>query len=360
MIRHSVICLLLGTLSWGQAKLKINPSSWQSAPASSTAFAKTLNPDSAMTSDTALDSPIITINGLCDTSSAEKGDLANCNTVITRAEFERLIEAVQPGMPARALREFALRYAGALVMTRKAEQMGLDKGANYEEQMRLARIQILSQELKKVIQDRVSQISDNDIEHYYRNNTARFEKAVMDRIYIPKTQQPPAAVERKPNDRDMQRRSHDSELTMKQVADKIRARAVAGEEFAKLQADAYQVAGMKIAARETSIAIRRTSLPPNQDSVMDLKPGEVSSVLEDPNGYVIYRVKTKDRLSMDQAREEIRATLLSQRTQDELHDIEESATPALDETYFSRRRKTMVGIGEPTTPAPEAQPKQLK
>ena len=140
---------------------------------------------------------------------------------------------------------------------------------------------------------------------------------------------------------------------MKEEADNLRARAVAGEEFSQLQADAYQVAGIKSAAPDTSIGIRRTSLPPNQASVMDLKPGEVSSVLEDPNGYVIYRVKTKDTLSLDQAREEIKATLRSQRMQDEMRDIQDSATPALDESYFSRRRQTMMATGEPTKAAPK-------
>ena len=267
--------------------------------------------------------------------------------MITKAQFEKLIEAVQPGMPPRARREFALSYADALVMSRKAEQMELDKGANYEEQMRLARIQILSRDLKKVIQDRISQISDKDIEDYYRKNTARFGKAEMDRIYVPKTQQVPSAFDKKLSDAERQKRSQESEQTMKDEADRLRVRAVAGEEFTKLQADAYQVAGIKSAAPNTNMLISLTSLPPNQVSVMDLEPGEVSSVLADPNGYVIYRVKTKDTLPLDQAREEIKATLRSQGMQDEMRKIQDSATPTLDETYFRRPRQGMMGAGEP-------------
>jgi hypothetical protein len=123
---------------------------------------------------------------------------------------------------------------------------------------------------------------------------------------------------------------------MKEEADNLRARAVVGEEFTKLQADAYQVAGINSAVPNTSMRIRRTSLPPNQVSVMDFKPGEVSPVFVDPNGYFIYRVKTKDTLPMDQAREEIKATLRAQRMQDEMHGIQDSATPTLDESYFAR------------------------
>jgi hypothetical protein len=86
---------------------------------------------------------------------------------------------------------------------------------------------------------------------------------------------------------------------------------------------------------------------------MDLKPGEVSSVLADPNGYVIYRVKTKDTLPLDQAREEIKATLRSQRMQEEMRSIQGSATPTLDESYFRSIRPSpgAMAASEPTKPA---------
>ncbi len=353
MTRYGLTCLFLCTLCWGQAMDSRSPLPAQQSGALATANTKPANLDQGVTSNSMLDRPIITIVGLCDDPSADKGDRAACKTVVTKAQFEKLIDAVQPGMPARARREFALSYADALVMSRKAEQMELDKGANYEEQLRLARIQILSRDLKKVIQDRVSVISDKDIENYYRNNIARFEMAVMDRIYVPKSQQRPSVYEKKLNDADGQKQSQESAQRMKEEADNLRARAAAGEEFSQLQADAYRFAGIKSAAPDTRIRIRGSSLPPNQASVMDLKPGEASSVLEDPNGYVIYKVKMKDTLSLDQAQEEIKATLRSQRMQDEMRCIQDSATPTLDESYFGRRRQAVMATGEPNKAAPK-------
>jgi hypothetical protein len=353
MTRYGLVCLLLGFLSWGQAASSESALAAQ-RPATDTAKATASDQtEQAKISNVAPDAPVITINGLCDIPPADKTAASNCKTVITQAQFEKVIDALQPSMPARARREFALEYANALVMTRRAEQMGLDKGANYEEQMKLARIEVLSKELKKAIQDKVSEISDKDIEDFYNNNTARFDKAELERIYVPKTRQLPAASDQKPSDADRRERSQESEQTMKEEADNLRARAAAGEKFAELQADAYQVAGIKSAAPSTTITIRRTSLPPNQASVIDLKPGDVSSVLADPNGYVIYKVKTKDTLSLDQAREEIKATLRSQRTQNEMRLIQDSATPALDEGYFRPRRspQSIMRAGEPAKPA---------
>ncbi len=356
MTRYWLVCILFGSLSWGQATSAQSTLAVERLGASASDTLKDAASDPSQrekTSNVGPDSPVITINGLCDSQLPDETAPPNCKTVITQAQFERVIDAIQPNMPTRGRREFALQFANALVMTKKAEQMGLDKGANYEEQMKLARIQVLSKELNKAIQEKASQISDYDIYEYYRKNTARFEKAELDRVYIPKNRQPIAAFGRELSGADRLERSQEPEQTMKEEADNLRARAVAGEEFAKLQADAYQVAGIKSAATGTSIGIRRTSLPPSQVSVMDLKPGEVSLVLADPSGYVIYKVKSKETLSLDQAREEIKATLRSQRMQDEMRNIEDSTTASLDETYFRPRPRPRVAIrvGESAKPA---------
>jgi hypothetical protein len=285
-------------------------------------------------SSAAPDSPVIIIEGLCDDQAMSKRGALACKTVITQAQFEKVIDAVQPGMPLRARREFALDYIDFLKMSKKAEQLGLDKSVTYEEQMRLARIQVLSQDLKKTIQEKASQISQKEIEEYYRNNISRFENAEVQRIYIPKTQQ--LLPEKALSDVSRETRLHESEQTMKEEADSLHARAMAREEFIKLQADAYQFAGIKNVLPNTDMRIRRSSLPPNQVVVMDLRPGTISSVFDDANGFVIYKIMTKDTLSLNQAQEEIKAALRSQRVKDEMQDIEDSATYSLDASYFSR------------------------
>jgi PPIC-type PPIASE domain len=336
MTRHGLLWLLLASLAWHQSTNSRSVLEAQTTPAMKAA-ARDLGHRSEI-SNTAQDKPLITISGLCDNPSADKSAASNCQTVITRAQFEKVIGAIQPGMPAHARREFALHYADVLVMSRKAEQMGLDKKPNFDEQMRLARIQVLSRELEKVIQEQTSQISEKDIEDYYCNNATRFEKAKIDRIYVPKIQQSLPTSDKELRDSETSMRSRKSEEAMKAEADNLRARAIAGEGFTKLQADAYEIAGIKTAAPNTTLTIRRISLPPSQVSVMDLKPGEVSEVLSDPNGYDIYKIETKDKLSLDQAREEIKAILRSLHKQDAMRDIEDSTNTTLDESYFVRSR----------------------
>jgi PPIC-type PPIASE domain len=282
------------------------------------------------------DKPLITITGLCDTRWNPNTVASDCRTVITRAQFEKIANAIKPNMSLHAQHEFALHYVDVLAMTRRAEQMGLDQGSNYEEQLKLARMQVLSQDLKNTIQTKVSQITDKDIEDYYHSNEENFEEAEIERIYTPKTQQPASGSIKHVSNTDGENQSQELQQRMNQEASNLHARAVAGEEFAKLQADAYEFAGIKSVIPNTRMVIRRTSLPPSQVSIMDLRPGEISPILADPNGYFIYKVKSKDTFPLERVRDEIKANLRSQRLQAEMRSILGSAVPVLDESYFAR------------------------
>jgi len=338
MTRCGFVCLLLGAMAWGQAATPKPSPAPQTPAGQGSSAAKTTEgtPQEAEAPKVAPDAPVITIKGVCDQSAA-KAPALECRTIITRAEFEKIVEAVQPNMPARVRRQFATRYANALAMSMKAEEMGLDKGPDYDERMRLARIQVLSGELNKAMQDKASQIADKEIEDYYKSNPDKFEQVETNRIYVPKTQQQPAEEDKdkKLSEAEQQKRTQASEQTMKNEADKLRARAAAGEDFTKLQEEAYQLAGLKSSAPNTSMGkIRRNMLPASQASVLDLKPGEVSSVISDQSGYFIYKLVSKETMPLDQAREEIKGTLRSQRLQDEMKAVQESTTPTLDEAYF--------------------------
>lgn len=319
------VWLLLGSMAWGQAvgagPEQNDANSGLPAPASSASLGK----------------PLITIKGLCEKAMLVKGDeVSGCRTIITRDQFEKVIAALDPNMPKKARREFALNYAEALVLARKAEELGLATGPNFEERMEIARIEILSTSLRKMVLTRVSQISDRDIAAYYHDNVAQFEKAQVDRIYIPRSPRLQPASDVKVSVSDGVGPPKDSSQVMKDEAEHLHARAVAGESFADLQAEAYSIAGIKNAPSTTELWVRRISLPASQASIMGLKPGEISSVIADPNGYFIYKVRVRDMVSLDQAGDEIRQTLLAQRRQNEMDTILNAASTILDESYFTR------------------------
>ena len=347
MTKYGLVCLLLGAMAWGQAASSTStPAAGQAgAPASNTMSPAQSN--DAEASKVAPDAPVITINGVCANASADKAADPNCKTVITRAQFETILDAVQPNMPPRVRRQFAMRYASALALAQKAEQLGLDKGPKYDERLKLARIQILAQAFNQSVQEKAGQISDQDVEDYYKNHTADFEEVDLQRIFIPRSQQAPA-TKVKLSDAAEKKREQDSEEVMQKEADKLHTRAAAGEDFTKLQAEAYLLAGIKTKPPSTKMEdTRRNALPPAQGSVLDLKTGEISAVLSDQSGYFIYKVGKKEVEPLDKVKDEVHSSIRSQRLQEQMQTAQKSATPTLDESYFGPDMQPTHGMPLP-------------
>lgn len=319
MIQRLLVCMLLGSLVWGQAAAPAP----DATPDAKSPEASTLPPDTA----------VITIEGLCD-SSTGKAAPADCKTVITRAQFEEILSVIGANMPAAARRQLASRYAGALVMSQKAHEMGLDQGPKYEQLMRLQKLQVTANLVSQAVQQKASEIPDKDIEDYYNQNLAAYQEATFERLFIPRNKQLDTPKV-KLTDAANQKRLDDAAAVMKKEADTLRTRAAAGEDFAKLQTEAYTVAGLKSTPPTQKVnKARRNSLPPAQASVFDLKAGEVSPVIADMSGYFVYKVEDKDTLPLTQVHEEIFGSLKSQKVQDAMQALQNSGTSKLNDEYF--------------------------
>lgn len=358
------LATFLATLAWGQAVKPSAPPAPPKAPAAShTAAAKA--PEGAAISR---DAAVITIPGLCEKPSLDKSKPADCKTVVTRAEFERLVDAVAPTIAPPARKQLATQYGIALVMVQKAHQMGLDKGPRFEELMRVARVGVLTKELSQKLQDEAGRVSDQDVATYYHKNEAAFQEADLQRIFIPRTKQP---AEAKDNDKgkdkgekekektssdEAKKTQQESEDAMKKQAVAIRERAAAGEDFEKLQDEAAAAAEFKGKPPTKLGKIRRSSLPPTQAEVMDLKPGETSQLITTPNGYLIYKAGERDTLPLEKVHDEIVSTLRSQRIQDAMQAIQKSATPELNEKYFAEASPADAQAAPPAK-SPESGPK---
>ena len=69
--------------------------------------------------------------------------------------------------------------------------------------------------------------------------------------------------------------------------------------------------------------VRRTTLPAGHQAIMDLKPGEVSEVISDPNSaYYIYKMVAKETLTLDSMKPEIKNQISSQRYRDSIQGFQ--------------------------------------
>ncbi len=287
---------------------------------------------------------VITIAGLCN-GKVPATPSPDCKTVITRAEFEKLAEALNPKMPGPRKRQLAQVYSELLVMSDLAEQRGLQNDPAAKQMLHFAQMQALAQTLIRSIQEEAAKVPESEAKAYYDQHPERFEQGTLLRIFLPKM---PPGGEKAPD-----------EKALKAEASKIQALAKApGADFEKLQKQAYDDLGLKTPPPPVSTGtMRRENLPPEQAKVFELAPGQVSEPLDQPGGLYIYKVESKSKLTLTEAQPEINRILESERMQKAMEQITKSVKPELNEEYFGAegpprpaRGPARPGTRPPATP----------
>jgi hypothetical protein len=315
------------------------------------------------------DSPVITIEGICDHPSGEAAlsnqargqessaadltkrdssvDLSSaCKTIVTKAQFEKLVEALNPEMPATVRRQLAESYPRLLVFANKARELGLDRDPRFAEAMQFASMQLLTQRLNRYFEEQASSISDADVEKYYKANAIKFKREELLRILVPKQ----TRQAQKAGSGEHPGTAIDSPMLT--VAEKIRVRAAAGEDFQQLQKEAFEAANISSGSPNVSTGtIAAVGLPLDHQKVFEMEPGQVSEIIADPSGYYIYKVVSKRMVPLAQASKEIRKSMASDRVQDETAALGKSIKAQLDRMYFGtspgRGRSSGQGTSKP-------------
>ena len=359
-----LVCVLLGALAWGQA-----PSTAPPAPGAPSAKPGAQTPPAAPADTSAsvpADAAVITIKGVCAATpkptaakgaaatpakpTAPKTSSAECKTVVTKAEFEKLANGVAPNVTPQLKKQLASVLPKFIAMSTEAKKKGLDKTPQYEQTLKFAKMQILSQQLQRSIQDESAKVPDSELQDYYKEHKADFEQYNLDRLFVPRTKQDmEAAGEEEKSDKDEKltdeqqkakqaeekAKMEEAEQAMTKLAESLRTRAAAGEDFVKLQKEAFDAAGMKIESPTVNLpSVRRNGLPPQHAAVFDLKQGEVSQVINDSGGHYIYKVNSKQDLPFDQVKSEIHSTVQNQRMREMMEKVSTSFKVETNEAYF--------------------------
>jgi PPIC-type PPIASE domain len=368
MSKSWLLCALMGTLAFGQAAPSTPPPP-QPGSAQAENEAKPPADTSASVPATAA---VITINGVCaaqpKTAAAkgaaakpaasttkdkdeddEKAPAAGCKTVITKAEFEKLANALAPNTTAQQRKQLAGVLPRVIAMSSEAKKEGLDKTQQYDETVKFVRMQVLTNQLQRKIQEEAANIPAAQIEGYFKEHPDQYEQYNVDRIFVPRTKQVEAEAEAKDEETDEKMtdeqkkakeaaekaKTDEAEQAMTKLADQIRAKAAAGEDMSKLQKEAFDAAGMKIESPTVNLpSVRRTGLPPAHAAIFDLKPGEVSQVIGDSGGHYIYKMNSKSEMTLDQARSEIKGKLQNDRMRERMEKLNNSYKVDTNEAYF--------------------------
>ena len=364
MRKSWLLCVLLGTLAWGQAAPAAPPS--QPAQAGLQMTPPVAPPDTS--ASVRADAVVLTVNGVCPSApkpAAAKGAAAKptgadtkpvapksdapCKTTMTKAEFEKVVNALAPNVTTmQQKKQIAGALARVMSMSYEAKKEHLDETPAYTEGVKYARMKILSDQLQKKITDDAAKIPPADIEKYYKDHLETFEQFNVDRLYVPRNKQGEAAAkdeddkdetltddQKKAKEEAEKAKTEANEQAMTKLADDLRARAAAGEDIVKLQKEAFDAAGMKIESPTVNLpSVRRTGLPPGHAAIFDLKPGEVSQVISDAGGHYIYKVNSKTVMTVEQATNEITGKMKNDRVRERMEKLNKSFNPELNEAYF--------------------------
>jgi len=357
MRKSWLLCVILGTLAWGQATPGAAPAQ---AGAPQTPNAATKAPDaSAEVPESAV---VLTIKGVCPaapktaeaktatgkTSAAAAKKPADCKTELTRAEFEKIAAGLSPNVTPQLKRQLEQALPRFIAMSEAAKEKGLDKTEGFKEKLKIAKMQILTTELQRSIQEQADKIPPEKIGEYYKTNPEAYEQYSLDRLFIPRYKQAEAEEkdeakepekltdeQQKAKEASDKEKQEKGEQDLNKLADTLRERAAAGEDFAKLQKEAFEAAGTKVDNPTVNLPkVRRTGLPPAHAAVFDLKQGEVSQVISDNGGHYIYKVVSKELLPLDQVKDEIHNKLKSDRTKEMMDKYTNSFQVEPNEKYF--------------------------
>jgi hypothetical protein len=386
MCKSWLVCVFMGALAWGQAPGTPSPAQASPAPKPAAPQAQPGAPADTAASVSA-DAAVITIKGVCAAATpkpaaakatepaaakpaAVKTSSADCQTVVTRAEFEKLANGVAPNVTPQLKRQLATVLPKFIAMSTEAKRKGLDKTPQYEQTLKFAKMQILTQQLQRSIQDEAAKVPDSDMQEYYKEHKQDFEQYSLDRLFVPRTKQ---ELEGKDEDEKTEKdeklseeqqkakqaeekaKTEEAEQAMTKLAESLRTRAAAGEDFVKLQKEAFDAAGMKIESPTVNLpSVRRSGLPPQHTAVFDLKPGEVSQVINDSGGHYIYKVNSKQDLPFDTVKNEIHSTVQNQRMREMMEKVNNSFKVETNEAYFGPG--TASGPVPPRAPNPRMAP----
>jgi hypothetical protein len=380
MRKSWLLCVLLGTLAWGQTPPGMTPpASPAQAPGAATAPAPPAEvPESAV---------VLTIKGVCPavpktaaasktgagkTAAASTKKPGDCKTEITRAQFEKIASAVSPTptITPQLKRQLEGALPRIMAMSDAAKAKGLDKSPRYLERLKLDRMQILAAELQRTVQEDADKVPDALVADYYKKNPEAYEQFSLDRLFVPRYKQAEAEdkeeakepeklteEQQKAKEAADQAKREKGEQEMNKLADSLRERAATGEDFAKLQKEAFEAAGTKVANPTVNLPkVRRTGLPPAHVSVFDLKAGEISAVISDNGGHYIYKVASKEVLPLDQVTDEIHNKLKSERLKEEMDKYTNSFQAIPNDAYFGAAPPMGSG-GRPPGQVPPRMPR---
>ena len=269
---------------------------------------------------------VITVRGLCAEGAGSSGKPGNpCSKQITRKEFERLMNALNPGgqsISASGRQNLAQAWVEALAFADAARKAGTEDTEEFREVMFWVRLRTIGDLYRRNLQEKYRTPGPEEIDSYYQQHLGSFERVHLLRILVPRENSSggdKSAFEKKA-------------LAAAQAA---RMRAVNGEAVEQIQKDVYAGLGLEgPPATDLGTYQRADFMEKEAADVFSLQAGEVGPVETEIKNYVIYKVASRETLKEAQVKAEIIHEISQQKYRDALKAVMDSAHADFNEQYF--------------------------
>jgi hypothetical protein len=280
------------------------------------------------------DDMVIMITGACQTPPGEFA-VRDCIRGMSRQEFEALVAATNPNATPEYRQQLAEKLGRVIILSNEAKKRGLPKDPKVKELLRMLQLQELANlVVAGTDKEDAAKASDTEIEEFYRSHQNDLQVAELLRLTVPrKTSNEFAAEDRT-------------------YAESVRSRCGAGEDPAKLQAEAWQRVNQNAAPPEVLKNQRRAQYPEAQKSVFDLKPGECAPFSPNKTKFEIYKMVAMTVIPLSDARSAIVEALQSERARRQIGELTKQYSIQLNSKYFP-----VMPAVPATQTAPGASPK---
>ena len=288
--------------------------------------------------------PVVTIEGICDgraattsagsakspvRSSTKAGAPAktlksrkDCKTVITKAQMDAMLDLLVPGASPEQRHAFALNYIRIVAAAGVAQEKKLDHDPAVEKEMQARMgftwMQVMASSLYRRVETLAQDVQDSEIESYYKQQAGSLIEAEVQRLSLSKLGPRGATVD---------------VTALKAKAEEYHARVAKGEDMEELQKEILTANPASISSAKTA-TVRRNNLLPEEAVVFNLKPGEITPIVDARGAFEILKLVAVKPIPLETLRPDIKTALANGHLQILMKDATKNVTAKFNLTYL--------------------------
>jgi len=333
----SLALLAVAGSALGQAPVPVSTTKEVAVAPPTAAAGSALVPQKAAPAQVGPDAPIVTLQGICEdtskgatrkTAAAKTADTKTkaktCKTVITRAQMDGILDLLIPDANPEQRRQFAVNYIRMLAASSVAMDKRLDYDPAVQKEMgarlQFTRMQVMASSLYHRVEKLAGDVQEGELSTYYATHSAAYTEGEVQRIALLKSNASGTPVDL---------------AMLKTKAEDLQARAAKGEDFEALQKEAATLNSGTNPSWTKMAAVRRAALQPAEAVVFDVKPGEVTPVVDAPGAFEVLKLVSVKPVPLESVREEIKSALTNGHLQLIMKDATKDVTANFNLAYLN-------------------------